>query len=143
MQAAELGVLWLILSSLALFAMIFGLRYMSNKEKMAMIEKGMDPKLRHFRPRPAPFVSLKWGLLIVGAGLGLLVAYLLDNTLLYRIGHDHDEFNGTNVTIYFALIAIGGGLGLIASYRVEKKEILDKADKEEYGPQDQGYIQNK
>jgi hypothetical protein len=130
MQAAELGVLWLILSSLALFAMIFGLRYMSNKEKMAMIEKGMDPQMKPLRPRPAPFRNLKWGLLLVGAGLGLLVAYLLDNSLLYRIGHDHDDYNGANVTIYFALIAIGGGLGLIASYRIEKKELLDKEEKD-------------
>jgi hypothetical protein len=130
MQTAELGVLWLILSSLALFAMIFGLRYMSNKEKMAMIEKGMDPQMKHFRPRPAPFVNLKWGLLLVGAGLGLFAAYLLDNFALYRMHHSDNYDSDANVAIYFALIAIGGGLGLIASYRVEKKEILDKEEKE-------------
>lgn len=118
----------MILSSLALFAMIFGLRYMSNKEKMAMIEKGMDPQMKHLRPRPAPFVNLKWGLLFVGAGLGLFVAYLLDNFVLYRMHNNYDS--DANVAIYFALIAIGGGLGLIVSYRVEKKELLDKADKE-------------
>lgn len=129
MQTAELGVLWLILSSLALFAMIFGLRYMSNKEKMAMIEKGMDPQMKPLRPRPAPFVNLKWGLLAVGAGVGLFVAYLLDNFVLYRIHHDNYD-SDANVAIYFALIAIGGGLGLIASYRVEKKELLDKERKD-------------
>ena len=98
-----------------------------------MIEKGMDPKLkalRQPRPRPVPFRNLKWGLLSVGAGLGLLVAYLLDNTLLYKMGHDsHDDYNGGNIITYFALVAIGGGLGLIASYRIEKKELLDKEDK--------------
>jgi hypothetical protein len=110
--------------------MIFGLRYMNNKENMALIEKGMDPKLRPLRPRPVPFRNLKWGLLLVGAGLGLLVAYLLDNTLLYKIGHDgHDDYNGGNIITYFALVAIGGGVGLIASYRIEKKELLDKEDK--------------
>lgn len=126
MQTDQLGVLWLILSSLALFALLFGLRYMGNKENMAMIEKGLNPKVK---PQPAPFRNLKWGLLLVGAGLGLFLAYLLDNSLLYKIGHDHDYTNGTNVSIYFALIAIGGGLGLIASYRIEKKELLDKEDK--------------
>ncbi|MBS1665043.1 MAG: hypothetical protein JST68_28620 [Bacteroidetes bacterium] len=98
---------------------------MRNKENMAMIEKGQDPRIN----RPAPFRSLKWGLLLTGAGLGLFLAYLMDNTLLYRIGHDHDEINGANVSVYFALIAIGGGLGLIASYRIEKKEWLDKENK--------------
>lgn len=120
--------LWLILCSLSGAAVAFGMRYMRNKENMAMIEKGLDPNIKPERPRPAPFRSLKWGLLLVGAGLGLFVAYLLDNMVLYRIGHDHDEANGANVSIYFALIAIGGGLGLITSYRIEKKELLDKED---------------
>jgi hypothetical protein len=103
---------------------------------MAMIEKGLDPKIKPERPRPAPFRSLKWGLLLVGAGMGLFVAYLLDNTVLYKVGHyisrwnsgDY-EVNGANVSLYFALIAIGGGLGLITSYRIEKKELLDKDGK--------------
>ncbi len=56
--------------------------------------------------------------------------------MLYNVGHDHNKFgngtdddNGANVTIYFALIAIGGGMGLITSYRIEKKQLLDKEDK--------------
>ena|SRR5579859_3649971 len=135
MNPDQLVFVWFILSSLAICAVIFGMRYMRNKENMAMIEKGLDPKIKPLRPRPAPFISLKWGLLLVGAGLGLFFAYLLDNTLLYRVGHDFNKFsseseiNGANVSIYFALIAIGGGLGLIASYRIEKKELLDKQDK--------------
>ena len=117
--------------SLGICAMIFGLRYMSNKENMAMIEKGLDPKLKAIKPRPAPFRNLKWGLLLVGAGLGLFLAYLLDNFVLYKVSHGHDFDNdAANVPIYFALIAIGGGLGLISSYRIEKKELLDKEEKE-------------
>ena len=126
MGSDQLGVLWLIFSSLGLFAMIFGIRYLRNKENMAMIEKGMDPKLN--LNRPAPYRNLKWGLLLVGAGVGLFIAYLLDNFVLYHISHNsyHEYDSGANVPIYFALIAIGGGIGLIASYRVEKKELLDK-----------------
>jgi hypothetical protein len=130
----QLVFLWLILSSLALFTMIFGLRYMNNKENMAMIEKGLDPKLRPLRPRPVPFRNLKWGLLLVGAGVGLFLAYVMDQTLLYKVGHitsrdGYTEYTGANVIVYFAMIAIGGGLGLISSYRIEKKELLDKEDK--------------
>ena len=127
----QLVFLWLIISSISICAMIFGLRYMSNKENMGMIEKGLDPKMKPLRPRPAPFRNLKWGLLLVGAGLGLFIAYLLDNFVLYRVGNNDSHFHddAPNVPIYFALIAIGGGLGLIASYRIEKKELLDKEDK--------------
>ncbi len=122
----QLVFIWLIISSLSLFTMILGIRYLQNKENMVMIEKGMDPKLNG--SRPAPYRTLKWGLLLVGAGLGLFIAYLLDHLVLYNIRHvdDFEYRSGANVPVYFALIAIGGGLGLIASYRIEKKEVLDK-----------------
>ncbi|HEY4156177.1 MAG TPA: DUF6249 domain-containing protein [Puia sp.] len=126
----QLVFFWLITSSLALFAMIFGIRYLNNKENMSMIEKGIDPKIKRDRPAPAPFRNLKWGLVLVGAGIGLFLAYLLDNFLLSAVRHAGDNFSddGANVPIYFALIAIGGGLGLIISYRIEKKEVLDKPE---------------
>jgi len=101
-----------------------------------MIEKGQNPKLRLERPRPAPFRSLKWGLLLGGAGLGLFVAYLMDHTLLYNFGHDVSKFsndgeiNGGNVPLYFAFITIFAGAGLITSYRIEKRELLDKENRE-------------
>ena len=118
----QLVFFWLILSSLALCALLFGIRYFNNRENMAMIEKGLDPKLKPER-RPAPFRNLKWGLLMVGSGIGLFLAYLLDNTLLYGVRHriPNEYDSDANVPIYFALIAIGGGIGLIMSYRIERK----------------------
>jgi len=117
------------------FAMVFGIVYLRTRQNLAMIEKGMNPKIRE--NRPTPYRNLKWGLLLVGSGLGLFLAYLLDNSLLYKIGHDvrevtdrhfdrGDDYNGANLFIYFSLVAIGGGIGLITSYRIEKKELLDK-----------------
>jgi hypothetical protein len=121
----QLVFFWLILSSLSICAMIFGIRYINNKENMAMIEKGLDPKIKQER-RPAPFRNLKWGLLLVGSGLGLFLAYFLDNFVLYNIKHSNNEFNdGANAPIYFALIAIGGGIGLILSYKIERKQLPD------------------
>ena len=100
------------------FAMIFGIYYLKTRQNMAMIERGMNPK--EFANRPAPYKNLKWALLLVGAGLGLFFAYLLDNFVLYNVGrfpYDHDR----NIPIYFALIAAGGGFGLFGSYKIEKK----------------------
>ena len=104
-----------ILIPISFFAMVFGVVYLFKKENLAMIEKGMNPKDKMFRP--APFRSLKWGLLLLGAGLGLLIAFFIDMNLPYRV---------EPVGIYFALIAMGGGLGLIGSYFVEKKHWYDK-----------------
>ena len=105
-----------ILVPLAAFAMVFGIIYLKTRENMAMIEKGMNPKA--YANRPAPYRSLKTGLLFLGAGLGLFIAYIVDRNMS---GRDHEA-------IYFSLIAIGGGLGLIASYSIEKKEWLREKD---------------
>lgn len=107
-----------ILVPLGAFAMIFGIVYLRTRENMALIEKGLNPK--EYANRPAPFRSLKTGLLFLGAGIGLLIAYFIDHALV----------NTRDVeAIYFSLIAIGGGLGLITSYAIEKKEFLDKPEK--------------
>lgn len=103
-----------ILVPISLFAMIFGLVYIKSKENMAMIEKGMNPK--EFANRPAPYRNLKNGLLLLGAGIGLALAYVITQRIL------HDE---ENPALWFALTGIGGGLGLITSYRIEKRELLD------------------
>jgi hypothetical protein len=122
----QLAIFWLILSSLSICALIFGIRYLSNRENMAMIEKGLDPKLKQER-RPVPFRNLKWGLLLVGSGIGLFLAYLLDNFVLFNMRNvtPHEYNEGANSPIYFALIAIGGGIGLIASYKIERKQLPD------------------
>ncbi|KAA2243863.1 hypothetical protein F0L74_09115 [Chitinophaga agrisoli] len=104
-----------ILVPLAAMALVFGIVYLMKKENLAMIEKGMNPKIQ----RPAPYTSLKYGLLLTGGGIGLLLAYLTDVAVPAINGEE-------NSSIYFALIAIFGGMGLIASYRIEKKEVLDK-----------------
>ena len=116
-RTAELGILMCIIVSVAFFIMIFGIVYLNNRERMAMIERGMDP--RRYKPQSAPFQYLKWGLLLIGAGVGLFSAFLLDATAFKNLNHGSDDDG--NLAIYFALIAIFGGLGLFSSYLIEKK----------------------
>jgi len=70
-----------------MFAMIFGIAYLRNRENMALIEKGLNPRTKDVRPQP--FVNLKWGLLLIGSGMGLLSAYIIDNTII-----KHDKPGG-------------------------------------------------
>ncbi|MBE9584508.1 hypothetical protein IM792_08625 [Mucilaginibacter sp. JRF] len=114
------GILVPILVPLGLFALIFGIIYIRNRERMAMIERGMNP---HIKPQSAPYQTLKWGLLFIGAGFGLFLANVLTRVLeRTALAGGEDE----NVAIYFGLIFFFGGLGLFQSYRIEKKEVLDK-----------------
>jgi len=110
------------------FAMIFGIVYLKTKENLAMVEKGMNPKQQY--NRPAPFKSLKLGLLLLGAGLGLLIAYFIDFNLPDRVDPGGFHYHHDNPAIYFALIAIGGGLGLVGSYAIERKYLVEQQQKD-------------
>jgi hypothetical protein len=112
----ELAVVTVFVSA---FAAIFGLFYLRNKENMSLIEKGLNP--REYTQRPAPYRSLKWGLLLMGAGLGLLLGYLLSLQFVP---------NNDNPVMYFSMLAICGGAGLFLSYRIEKKETIDNKTQE-------------
>lgn len=97
------------------FAVIFVLRYLASKERMAMIERGMHPN--SIIPNKAivnSFSSLKFGLLFFGAGLGLFTAYILE----YFVFND----DKSNAVLYMSLIAMFGGLGLLISYNIEKAD---------------------
>ena len=115
MDKGVLAIVWLMVTSLALFILIFGIRYLMSRENLAMLEKGLNPKEKV--NRSAPYANLKWGLLLMGAGIGLALAYIITQYVL------HDD---ENPALWFAFIAIGGGAGLIVSYKVEKKELLDR-----------------
>jgi hypothetical protein len=112
MDEGTLGVLIPILVPIAMFALIFGIFYLRNREKMAMIERGMDPGVS--KPVNRNYV-LTWALLLIGSGIGLFIAYILDSTLYFSKGSE-------NPSIYFSLVAIFGGAGLFVSYLMEKKD---------------------
>ncbi|MCB0525049.1 MAG: hypothetical protein H6576_18780 [Lewinellaceae bacterium] len=101
--------------TLGAFLMVFGLRYMENKENMALIEKGMEPKRKRSRN---PSATLKNALLFIGAGLGLLLAIMI--TSFFNMSEDHA------IGIFFALIAIFGGLGMLAAYMYDQRNPQDQ-----------------
>jgi len=107
--------LLVLLGFLGFFSLVFGIWYMRSRENMAMIDRGINP--REVVNRPAPYKNLKAGLLLLGAGIGLAIAYFITQYML----HDYE-----NPALWFAFTGIGGGLGLIYSYKVEKKELLDE-----------------
>jgi hypothetical protein len=117
--------LFLIVMFTGFFACVFGIYYLNTRQNLAMIDKGMNPRIRY--NRPAPFKNLKWAMLLMGAGLGLFAAYMIDITVIQRAtryivnGEIRHSFHHDNPAIYFALIAFGGGLGLFVSYKMEKK----------------------
>lgn len=87
-----------------------------HKERMAMIEKGVNPadfKGTPFREmfRTNPLSSLKWGLLALFVGVGLMVATYLERNLYW-----HDS-------IYPASMLIFGGLAFVLFYFIASSKM--------------------
>ena len=107
-----------IIGTISVFTMIVFLRKYENDEKMAMIAKGITPPQKaSFNVNPSH--SLRWGFVLVGFGIGLLMGSLIES--LTNIDEE---------VAHFSMIFIFGGLGLLASYfyqmNVDKKNRIEK-----------------
>lgn len=102
---------------IAAFATIFGVMYVfftsRNKERLALIEKGADANLFKISREPISFKKfpLKFGMFLVGIGIGIFVGAILESVL-----HSHDEG-----PLYGGSILLFGGLGLVSGYFIAQK----------------------
>ena len=101
------------LVSLAAFATIFGVIYIlvltRYRERMSMLEKGVDPSTFASKDRFASN-TLKFGMLSVGLAFGILMGNMLyKNEVIDR------------VPAYFSMTFLFGGLSLILNFIVDRK----------------------
>jgi len=106
----------IILVILCIVVLFVSIIYISithrHKERIALLETDKDPKFFDSpQSRQAP---LKWGMLLMGGGLGFLTAFLLDNFVFTSI-RDTDP-------IYPAMIFLFGGTALVIYYRLFAKK---------------------
>jgi hypothetical protein len=106
-----------IVALVVVFGSLFGIRYIyfttRHRERMALIEKNADPGL--FRNQESGIlktISIKIGMLLAGAGIGVLLGNILDiaTTLEEEVS-------------YFSMILLFSGAGLFLSYFVVKKYV--------------------
>ncbi len=86
-----------------------------HKERMAMIDKGVNPT--DFKGKPIkewfqtnPLTSLKWGLLAVFVGIGLMIAMYLH------------RYTDAEESIYLACMLISGGIALVIFYFIASRK---------------------
>ena len=108
------GEVFIPISMFASLAIILWIYFTNrNKERMALIEKGADAKL--FKTKGSRLTTLKWGMLLIGVGVGILFGNIIANStsLLEEVS-------------YFSMIFLFGGGSLISYYliagKLEKKE---------------------
>ncbi|MDH4088993.1 MAG: hypothetical protein OEV74_04795 [Cyclobacteriaceae bacterium] len=112
---AALGIMIPIIAIIGVFTMIIYLRKYENQERMAMIDKGVDPQFFNVKKTRNTTLPLRASLLFIGGGIGLLLGYFLD------MAFDMDEVG------YFSMLFIFGGIGLGGSYLVEEKKIKEES----------------
>ena len=75
MEDSTMGMLWLMIFSVGTLVMIVYIRKYANMERMALIEKGEQP----FQIKQSnTSIPLRFSLLLIGLGLGLLLAYIIE-----------------------------------------------------------------
>jgi hypothetical protein len=114
MEKSHLALLIPIFTTLGFFLLVFGIVYLRNREKMAMIERGMDPRLQIDKPGTQSYV-LTAAMLFIGCGTGLFLAFIVDEGMLSQYTN--------SFPVYCSMIALFGGLGLLTAYLVEKKQM--------------------
>ncbi len=104
-----------ILIPLIVFSSIFGIAYVflntRNKERLSLIEKGADASLFASKKNYRSNLTLKFGMLAVGIGTGILIASLLES---YTVLDEE--------VAYPSMIFLFGGLFLVANAMIEKKD---------------------
>ena len=94
---------------LIIFGFIYGIVYLAirKKEKMAMLDKGVDPAI--FNVEKPNITTIRYGLLLIGVAIGILLGNILEATTSL------DE-----EVSYFSMIFLWGGMALVISHFVEK-----------------------
>lgn len=109
-----MGMVTGIIMTLSFFvAIVLTVKYISaarNKEKMALIEKGIDIS-EIYQKKDFRNVALKSGMFLVGIALGLLFGYFLI-----------ELFSINAVVSYFSMILLFGGLSLILFHWYNNKQ---------------------
>ncbi len=86
---------------LGLFAILYVYWTTRTKERLALIEKGVDARI--FKTTPSKYNLLKWGTFLIALSVGVITGYLLSKTI-------------NEVAAFFTMILFFGGVGLIIAH---------------------------
>lgn len=111
-----------IIIPISFFLTVFGVTYIiystRHKERMAMIENGIDADF--MKPSKKKGSLLKNSLITIGASIGMFVGYILE------------DFAGFDEIIYFISTALFSGISLFVYYFIEKEKKEEDDEEEIY-----------
>lgn len=90
---------------LAIFAILYVYYTTRTKERLALIEKGVDASI--FRTE-SKYALLKWGIFLIGLAIGVITGFALSTVVNEEVA-------------FFTMIFFFGGIALIAAHFVTRK----------------------
>ena len=90
---------------LALFAILYVYWTTRTKERLALVEKGMDAGI--FKGECSQFSLLKWGIFLIALAAGVLAGFGFSRVI-------------NEVVAFFTMILLFGGIGLIVAFWLTK-----------------------
>lgn len=108
------GVIIVFIIFASIPGVILGIIYLKNRnrERMKMIEKGVDPSVLNPEKKPNGKISLKIGIFLIALAIGIITGSFIAN---YTYIFAESEVS------YFSAIFLFGGLGLLATRLVGRK----------------------
>lgn len=88
---------------LAIFAILYVYWTTRTKERLALVEKGLDAGI--FKGECSKYALLKWGIFMIAIAIGVVTGFALSRVI-------------NEVVAFFTMILLTGGLGLIVAYLV-------------------------
>ena len=102
-----------VIITIVAFAALFGIAYVflvtRHRERMAMLERGVDASV-FAPPRQSFSLTLKFGMLFLGIGLGILAGHEL-----------HRHYGLAEEVAFLSMVFLLGGLALMANFLIERK----------------------
>ena len=104
-----IGIALMVFSTVLLVVSVYYIMTTTrHKERMALIDRGMDPNT--IKDERIFLDSIKFGLVLIGGGIGFFIGILIENAELF----DSD----IELPLYYAPIFICCGIGLIIFYKI-------------------------
>jgi len=113
-----------VLVLMVIFGGIIAIVYLGirKKERMTMLEKGVDASVFLSIPKSKNEYSLKYGLLLIGVALGILMGSVLAAS---------GPFLEAPEAAYFSMIFLFGGIALLLNYFIARKMFRDESDRKD------------
>ncbi|MFP2995617.1 DUF6249 domain-containing protein [Spongiivirga sp. MCCC 1A20706] len=106
---------------IAIALSIFGIAYTfftyRNKERMALIESGIDVEYFRLKTRRQSIMLLSFGLILIGFAIGILTGFFFEKYLLEN--HNPKEYHNYPQA-YISMVTLFMGLGMLISYFVNR-----------------------